>query len=243
MRATDTLIIGSGYAALGYAVVHPDTLIVEERELCDTSFCFPQRGYDEIGAPTDSAARELYEYYAERGLVRDGRLNVGALEMGMCSFMLDRGVRVLLKCRAVSVERTSEQVYFVTLINGAGIEHVTARRVIDMRPVGDRKTLTVLFTADPEAADEVSAAFPEGSVTPAFYEGRYALTLPASREYIEEKRRVIDRWRSAEHGARLLYIAPALAQRADRADPLRDSYFDSPFDAFSAGVEYAREVK
>ncbi len=245
MRVTDTLIIGSGYTALGYAVTHPDTLIVEERELCDTAFCFPQRGYGEVDTPNSGIARELYGYYEERGLVRDGLLNVGALEMGMCAFMQEKGIKALLKCRLISVRTLEDGCLEARVINGGGLEHIRARRVLDMRSRGERTTLTLLFTADDTAAvSAVSAAFPEGIVAPAFYEGRFALILPVCGEYNLEKRGITDRWRASAHRAKLLYIAPAFAARSDVGSGAPcDSDFDSPFDAFAAGAKYAREVE
>jgi len=245
MRNCDTLIIGSGYTSLGYAFSRPDTLIVEERELCDVSFCFAQRGYGAVDVQESGLASELYGYYRERGLVRDGLLNVGALEMGMCAFMQERGIKALLKCRVISVRALEDGCFEARVISGGGLEHIRARRVLDMRSRGERATLTLLFTADDTAAvSAVSSAFPEGTVTPAFYEGRYALTLPVCGEYNEEKRRITDRWRAAEHEARLLYIAPALAVRSESSNGVPcDSGFDSPFDAFAAGAKYALEVE
>ena len=45
MEQFDTVLIGSGYSSIGYAVGNKKTLIVEEQEIADTHFYLPLRSF------------------------------------------------------------------------------------------------------------------------------------------------------------------------------------------------------
>ncbi len=243
-----TLIIGSGYAALGYALEQGNTLICEESELCDTAFCLPLSDFGRWGYnPVTEQGRALLAHFESAGIVRDGYPNTGALECGFCGFAIERGVKIRLKTRVISTTLADGRLYNVRMISGAGIEQICAERVIDMRLCGSKRTLTALFTTDSPERDltQLKAAFPDGDIEPAFYGGRYALRLPADHgDYINAKRELYARWSSAAHGAQLLYTAPALAVRLEiKCDVPGDSCYADPIAALEAGIFYAREQK
>ena len=243
----DTLLIGSGYASLGYALARGNTLICEASELCDNDFCLPIRGYGEIRGECESAlGKELLDYYAELGLICDGVPNTVALECGFCGFAMKHGADVRLKCRVIGWEQGEDGVITAGLISGGGIEHVRARRVIDMRTTSGMRYLTLLFTADTgEDVAAIASAFPEASVESAFYEGRYALYVPIGDEdYISAKARIYERWSSSEGRAKLLYTAPVVCIRSEggREAPCDGDYTDF-ISAFEAGIGYAECVE
>ena len=238
-----TLVIGSGYSSLGYAMSHDDTLIAEALELTDVSFGAPLRLFESDSVPApDAPSRALYDYYLSLGVIEGNKINASALECGFSGFALDNGVRIMLKSRVISVEEECGG-YCCRVITNSGIITVRAERVIDMRPSGDR-FMTFLFTASDDAAlCAIADAFPRGRVVPAFYEGRYALILPvgSADEISSLKAQVYSRWGEVSSGAKLLYTAPySFCVGSGGSLPLDSAYTD-PFSAYDAGYLYETE--
>lgn len=245
MKVYDTLIIGSGYTSLGYAIARGDTVICEDGELCDTGFsmpvrCFALPDYE----PKNILTRELFDYYRSLGIIGGGMQNTGALECGFCGFALKHNVEILLKCRVIDKRVTEDGAFDVSVIGGGGIEHILAERVLDMRQKRGERWLTVLFKTENPDSDisTLRAAFEGSKIEPAFYESRYALHIPCHRdEDINEARlRLYHLWDTTEHTARLLYTAPALAVVSDNLGGTpTDADFDSFLSAFDGGVDFA----
>ena len=243
----DTLIIGSGYASLGYALTGGNTLICEASELCDTEFCMPVRGFGRVADPCEyPLGKELLDYYERLGIIRDGVPNTTALECGFCGFAIEHGADIRLKCRVVDTVRADDGVITARLISGGGIEHVYARRVIDMRTPAGSRYLTFLFTADSKNdVDAIASAFPEAEIEPAFYDGRYAMYLPIGDEdYVTAKAAVYERWRDSDGRAKLLYTAPVVCVRSEggREVPADADHTDI-ISAFEAGIRYAESTE
>ena len=239
----DTVIIGSGYTALGYVAAHPNTLIIEERELADAFFGAPLRTHTLSDyTPKSEECRALIERYRELGILRDGQLNAPALECGFADHAIRNGVRIYLKTRVISTEE-NESGFAVRTVSNSGILTFHAGRLIDLRPSG-RRELTFLFTAsDDRVLADTAALFSEGSVENAFYPGRYALHMPVpeGREPRDVKRLVYDRWQKGERNAKLLYTAPYAAVISDISSAPTDGCAKSPFEAFDLGLSLGRE--
>ena len=247
MKLYDTLIIGSGYTALGYALTRGNTLIVEEGESCDTGFSLSQRCFLLPSYEIKNAlAKKLYDYYEALGLICDGMTNTGALECGFCAFAIDMGAEILLKCRIINQELASDGTIKVTVISGGGIEYIFTKRIIDMRNQEEKRYLTFLFTTKNQSLDipALLSALPNSKIEPAFYKSRYALHMELTEdEDINEARiRLYDIWDKTEHTAKLLYTAPTTALESTKSDIPKDSAYRSFIEAFDAGISYASEV-
>ena len=60
MKIYDALIIGSCYRALGYALTKGNSVIVEEREMCDTQLCVPIYSFErDKEEPTTELGKSL----------------------------------------------------------------------------------------------------------------------------------------------------------------------------------------
>ena len=67
MKVYNALIVGCGYASLGYSATIENTLICEEQQICDTGFYFPLRSFKyipykaktEAGAALEAIFEEL----------------------------------------------------------------------------------------------------------------------------------------------------------------------------------------
>ena len=85
MKVYDTIIIGSGYFAWGYALTHENTLIVEETQVADRHFGGCLRGFEcEAPVLSTEGARALWDHVCTLGLFRNGRLSVTGLEAALC---------------------------------------------------------------------------------------------------------------------------------------------------------------
>lgn len=242
MYICENLIIGSGYSALGMACGLPDALICEESESCDTRFCLTLRSFrTEPYTPITEPGRTLLEGFGE--LIGEKAQDVCGFERVFCQFALDRKIPILLKTRVVERKQRPDGWHQVTVVNNAGLETLLTRRIIDTRLEGE-KVFSLLF--GPAELSRVAAAFPEGTVEPAFREDRGALhlALPRDADYNRVLEDVCLRWEKRNTGAKILCFAPRFAVLGHCPDGIpRDESFANPVAAFEAGLFYAKEGK
>ena len=125
MKIYDTLIIGSGYTSLGYAITRKNTIIVEEREMCDTEIGLSLKRYARGGYEAKTElGRELISRFTDLGIFARGMQNAAALECGFADLAIEKGVEILLKCRVISTNRTEDGIFDSRVISGGGIEHI-----------------------------------------------------------------------------------------------------------------------
>lgn len=244
MKIYDTVIVGSGYAPLGYAMTRPDCLIVEERESCDNSLSLPLRSFKKDAyKPTTPTGSRLEKTLLDLGLIFGGMMNASGLECGLCEQILDADAEVLLRTRVISTERKGD-LYRLRIINGSGITSIMTRQILDTgAPIG-RFSLTALFTSDTPERDipTILAAFPDSVCEPAFYRDRYAIHIPARSDTDPHALRaeLYRTWCATDHSARLIYVAPVLAKEARiGANPLCDACYTDPVAAIDAGAKFA----
>ena len=238
----DTLIIGSGYTSLGYAIAKGNTIICEEREICDTQFYLSLKQYKtEEYIPNTEMGRNLSDYYTNMRLFREGMQNLNGFECAFCGFALQQNVEILLKCRVINYVTDKNGHYDIRVITGAGMEHIFAKRVIDLRPKERNKQLTILFTTNDEDADIpiLESIFPEARVEKAFYESRYAIHIPvmSNADYNTAIMDIYRAWSKVLHNAKIVYIASAFATVSiNKGEVPNDSNYLNPIAAFEAGV-------
>lgn len=243
MKIYDTVLLGTGFASLGYAATRGNCLIIEERENCDNAFSLPLRVFKKSEyVPTAPVAAELDKTLTDLGIVKDGDMNAPALECGLCEQILRSGVEVLLRTRVISTTRDGE-IYRLRIINGEGISTVLTRQILDTGATFTPISLTALFmTAHPDTdLSVVHSLFPTATVQSAFYPDRYALTLPAhgdSAAALSEK--IYDAWTSVDHTATLMYVSPKLSLApSGETNPLSDWNFADPVAACDSGTTLA----
>lgn len=246
MKIYDTVLLGTGFASLGFAVARGNCLIIEERENCDNAFSLPLRGFEKSEhLPATAVAKALEKTLYDLGVIENGKMNPSALECGLCEHIVRSGVDVLIRTRVISVTHDGA-IYHLRIINGGGISTVLARQILDTGATGTPISLTALFMTTSPASDLpiVKAMFPTATVAPAFYPDRYALTIPFadgdSPELVSE--RIYSTWTSVEHTATLMYVAPiaTIAPNAD-APAVSDWRFDDPVAACDVGASLAYE--
>ena len=243
MKIYDTVLLGTGFASLGYAIARGSSLIIEERENCDNAFSLPLRGFKKQEySPKTAVAKSLENTLTDLGIIKNGEMNPPALECGLCEHIVRSGVEVLIRTRVISVTRDGE-LYRLRIINGGGINTVLTRQILDTGATGAPISLTALFmTARPDSdLLTVKSLFPTATVSPAFYPGRYALTLPVTDgDTASLASQIYSAWMSTDHTATLMYVAPipAIAPNAD-ASPLSDWRFDDPVAACDLGASLA----
>ncbi|MBQ8432799.1 MAG: hypothetical protein IJX28_07935 [Clostridia bacterium] len=247
MKIYHTLLIGSGHTAVGYAIAQRNTLICEESEACEPAFSLALKQYRcPPYTPQTPQGRALLSRYDALGLFANGRQNLGGLECGLCEYVLENGIEILLKCRVIAYELLPDATYDVTLLTNAGLEYVRCRRLLDLRHRNAPRSLTILFESTAPAIDLplLSSLFPTAWVEPTFDGGYYALHIPASptTDYNQHLPKICNRWASVKHTAKILYIAPRYADTAEEAE-LNAAEFGNPIAAFEAGIALAKAEK
>ena len=236
MKVYDTLLIGSGYYAVGYADARGNCLIVEEGQVADTSFYLPMRGFGVSDMhPTTAGGERLLACINEMGLIDRRGLCVNGLESALARHILAIGAPLRLKCRVVR-RRAEGALTALTLQSNEGLCEVYAREVIDTRPPKKNPRQSILLCGgdDRAAAEALLAAFPDATLAPAFYEGRSVMTIPAVG-YDENSIKVMIHARFPRvAGLRLMYIAPAFAADACGAGAT-DAAYPDPVAAYDAG--------
>ena len=246
MKIYDTLIVGSGYFATGYAAANGDAIICEEHQICDTGFYLPLRSfrYAPYTPKTEEGVR-LFEIFNSVGLFSESEQNTNGFEAALCQYILEKKVNILLKCRVISTERTDSGVYDVTVQTNEGLSHIFARKILSTVPDVQSRRLTVLFVSDNIENDKARllSAFSGAKIESAFYKGRYALHIDAPK--IDENRvklAVYEKWRELDTGAKILYIAPVFYDEECKRETCDFSY-ENPVAAFETGYLHAEGVE
>ena len=248
MKIYNNVIIGSGYAAIGFAKAAVGTLILEEHQICDTQFYLPLTSFTyNHYEPMYDSGRMLYSTFVENGLFLADMQNTNGFECGLCEYLQKEPVDILLKCRVISIQETdafAPNVCFdVRAQTNEGIVHFITHRVIDARPGSIKRSYTVLYvTQNPsEDAEVLCAAFPGAYVEPAFYDGRYAIHIPADNtDENLVKLGIYRKWNDIATEAKIVYMAPVFC--CDGGAELSDQFYDNPIAAFEAGYRRGKEL-
>ena len=242
MQSYSTILIGSGFSSVGYAMGHENTLILEEQEIADTHFYLPLRSFRYAPyTPKTEEGRRLLGIFRELSLFSGEMQNTNGFECALCRYLGDAPVELLLKSRVVGREETSGRIRLRVATN-EGILTFTADRVIDTRACRRGERYTVLYqTKDPEAvAAALSAARPDAVITPAFYEGRYALHVDRRGEDENRIKLTLKQLFAKIGKAKVVYMAPIFAS-APKNSPLSDDAYDNPIRAFEAGYLFEED--
>lgn len=257
MRVFDTLIIGSGYSSVGYALANDNCLICEENEICDTHFYLPMMQYEYSEyLPRTEAGKELKVLYGQLGLWGEGMQNVNGFECGLCSFLERKDIKLLLKCRVIEICNAEENLKKITLITNSGLETVYAGKIVDTRSRGgyEGKYLTILFhTTDLQDAERrMLQAFPGAIIEKAFYNGRYALHVPSDgyEDVNQLKLSIRDTWKGQILNAKIMCMSavPGVYRKLDGVCIDRESVipcddeFCNSVEAFEAGYLCGKEA-
>lgn len=244
MKLYNTLIIGSGYSSIGYAMASPETVICEEHQICDTGFYLPLRSfrYNAYSPKTDEGS-ELLDTFNSLSLFRANEQNTNGFEFAMCKYITQKQLNVLLKCRVVSIVQQPDLIYDVTVHTNEGLTHLFAKKIVDMSNRADEGYFTVLFICNDieKVKDKLLSVYSDAQIEPAFYAGRYALHVSTYGTDVNRiKLDIYKKWRSLSIDAKILYMAPVF-YGAVNADKLCDCNYNNPIEAFETGYFYAKE--
>ena len=244
MNVYDTLIIGSGYSSIGYAAAIPNTVICEEHQICDTSFYLPLRSfrYKQYCPKTEEGAQML-DIFQSLSLFRDNEQNTNKFEIAICKYISEKQINILLKCRVIHIDHSSDDLYDVTVQTNEGLTHLFAKKIIDITNKSSEKRYTILFICDDieKTSDKLLSAYSGAQIESAFYPGRYAIHIPVhNTDENRIKLEIYEKWRSFGIDAKILYMAPVFYGAA-RTDKLCDDHYENPIEAFEAGYFYAKE--
>ena len=244
MKLYNTLIIGSGYSSIGYAMASPETVICEEHQICDTSFYLPLRTfrYNDYSPKTEEGS-QLLALFNSLSIFGKTEQNANGFELAMCKYISQKQLDVLLKCRIVSIVQQTDLIYDVTIYTNEGLTHLFAKKILDMSNRAEEGYFTVLFVCDDieKVKDKLLSAYSGAQIESAFYAGRYALHIPTDGTDVNRIKLVVyEKWRSLGIYAKILYMAPVFYGTAN-ADKLCDNNYENPIEAFEAGYFYAKE--
>lgn len=245
MKVYNTLVIGSGYASVGYAASHADTLICEEHQICDTGFYLPLRSFQyHPYVPKTEEGKRLLGIFEQLSLFGEKWQNTNGFECGLCTYIAEIHPSLLLKCRVIAKEKRADGLYDVTLQTNEGLSHVFAKHILDTTPSIPSDRVTVLFVTKNSTADteKLLSLFPGATIEPTGCDGRYALHLPTQGEDENAiKVTIYRKWNILDTDAKILYIAPVFYSDA-KENGLCDCNYKNPVEALEAGYFYSPEV-
>ena len=214
----NTIVIGSGYYSVAYALNHEKTLIIEETQLLDPNFCARLCSFEmDANQPNSPDAKSLFGAFRGEGLLKAGCIAVNELETAFCRFVQGRELNVLLGTVCLEI-REHRDGFAVDICNNDGISTLYAKTIIDARvPRGDQLNFLVC-TPDsaPPAVEEIH---------PAFYPDQFRISapFPGVADINEAKMLALETHEAAlaEVGARIILMAYQL----DGA-PIQQPYTD-----------------
>ncbi|MBR2043024.1 MAG: hypothetical protein IJ946_01655 [Clostridia bacterium] len=240
MHIYDTLIIGSGYSSLGYALKNENSIICEENQICDTHFYLPLKtfSYKEY-TPKTEYAKKLLGIFNSLSVINGDMLNTNALECGICKFITETKVKILLKCRVIKAEKENG-IFKATIQTNQGLSFIYAKKVLNTLSSDTDPFFTTLFITDNIEKDKAALLneFKDGNICPAFYRNRYALQINA-KGFDENtvKTFIYEKWKKLKLNAKILYMAPVFYYN-NATDGLSDRNYQNPIEAFEAGYFY-----
>lgn len=247
MQIYNSLIIGCGYASLGYAKACGNTLICDEHQICDTGFYFPLRSFKYVPyeAKTEDG-KVLQKVFDELSLFLSEEQNTNGFECAISKYILKSSQEVLLKSRVINVKMHSDGIFDITLSTNEGIIHRFAKKVLRSKSISDKKRVTVIFKTQEIEDDRARLldAFCGADIEPAFYKDRFAIHIDASGfDENSIKPWIYDKWKSIATSAKIICIAPILYGDSAPESPLCDLNYKNPIEAFESGYFYAKEVQ
>jgi hypothetical protein len=247
MQIYDALIIGCGYASVGFAQKNKNVIICEEHQICDTGFYLPARCYEHFPYCAKTAeGKRLENFFTQLSLFLNGQQNLNGFECALCGYLVENPTEILLKCRIVDIKRGTDGFFDVSIYTNEGITHLLAKSLINAKGSGFGKKITVLFTTDnfESEKEKLLSAFPGAEIERAFYNERYAIHIKADGfDENSVKLWIYKKWCEIESGAKILYIAPVLYGDGDGQNPLCDANYKNPIEAFEAGYLLLSEDK
>ena len=179
----ETVILGSGYFALGFAFSHKNTLIIEETQLLDPHFFGTLSGFgceeQKVCAKGASALREAFE---KEGVIGK-RLAVNELEPALCRFAERQMPNILLGSFCTDIKRSGDG-FFVEICNNEGVSRVFAHHIIDTR-MGKGSKINFLLAVNPKnlpCIEGLSPAFyPDQAVVSLDFDGIYDINEAKSK--------------------------------------------------------------
>lgn len=243
MHIYDTLIKGCGYAPLGYATSNKNTIICEERQVCDTNFYFPLNSFTYTPyTPETAEGKKLKNIFDELSLFSEKYQNTNGFECAICRYIVENPADILLKCRVIKAEK-NDGIYDVTIQTNEGLSHIYTRQITDCTSTPKEKVITVLFDTDniEDTKKYLSAEFEGAVIEKAFYENRYAIHINAT-EYDENTAKVYIYNKWPDCGATIVYIAPVFSSEENPKNILCDANYKNPVEAFEKGYNFGKEA-
>jgi hypothetical protein len=166
----DTVILGSGYFSLGYALTHENTLIIEDTQLVDPHFFGALQGFcGNAQRPASKGASALYDAFLGEGVIKGNRLAVNELEPAICRFIAGKNLNILLGTFCTDLKFNGEA-YEIEICNNEGLSVVKAKRVIDTRLDGGNRMNLLVAVKDGKIPNITGVA-------PAFYDDQIIVEL------------------------------------------------------------------
>lgn len=237
MRHFETILGASGFAAAGFALRHPGTLIAEETEFADAFRTAPLRGFScPSYTPKTAEGKDLLTLLEKYAFTANGTVCVNALETVLCEFLKGKQVGMLLKAQLLNRDEALRD-HTAKYYTNSGVLSFGCETLLLPQSI-EKSFLSVLFHAD-KTPDEAAftAVFPHSHLERAFYEGRFVLYVPVDETvgFSVFRAQVLEKWHALEHLGKILYMAPVTgAYKALHAHPVAqfEAGFLSDADSF-----------
>lgn len=246
MKIYNTLIIGCGYASVGYAMADRNTIICEEHQVCDANFYLPLSTFKYTPyTPKTKGGECLNNVFKDLSLFSGDMQNTNAFECAFCKYLVENNIDILLKCRVIKTDKMPDGIFDVTIQTNEGLSHIFARKILNSTGIYEQKFLTVLFkTHDIDSAKRsLLSAFENSKIEEAFYKDRYAIHIKIEdADENTAKYLIYKKWCKLDTDSKIVYIAPVFSGAEDKNNKLCDTNYKNPVEAFEAGYLFGEEA-
>jgi hypothetical protein len=240
MQKFDTVILGSGYFSVGYALKSENALIIERTNLADPCFGGTLSGFEYNNCDGWHAeTKNLHNFFVEKNIATEDRFNSSVSESGLCEYLKNRNVSYLLGSECIDV-KNCDGGYVLTVINNSGHVKIYCKKLVDTHTAGVEDRLNVLCRGD----SELFAKNRELSVTGAFEPSEFIVGFKNSDGVdINSVKATVTRYlEKAITGSDTKIVQYAYLMRKDAVtQQTNDWYYPDAFAAFDAGVKAALE--
>lgn len=259
-KKIDTLIVGATYFGLGYASVHPESVVIESSQILGGDFHHCARFADLSVLTEKEASTEIAESMKKEHVFEDGKFDVLKASPVIHQFVSERlgkNMQVLLDAKLLEVNKLDSG-FELKYIDNEGLHQISCDKILDTTmeretyPAGaicTKKSLN-LFTVsvENEFEEKLNAIYPNIEIKACKNEDEKLVCIPFTPEkkMLEAYEEMTEIWKKAfpKGKERILFVADKFeytceaANEAEAPCAWNGGRFANPLTAFLQGMEY-----
>lgn len=132
MREYDIIVVGAGYAGIGFSLGRQDVLVLEKNEMPGSDYHSVLRPANGVISASDDLCNDFLDFLKINGIVKDNKIDILRSGIALCKYIDEYCVKpdIILDAQIISVTQ-EERGFRVEYRTNEGIHTAYAEKVID----------------------------------------------------------------------------------------------------------------